>query len=106
MHSNRKDRDFMLVSLVDPSLWVRKEYLQYMVETVDGNLYNGIVTDRSPGSVTLLNANSEKQTIATEDILEIRESEISLMPEDQLKPLTPDEVRGLFAYMAMEFPGK
>ena len=97
--SNRMDTDYLLVSLVNPNLVVRKEYVQFAVETKDGGFYNGIVTERSPGSVTLLNANEEKTTIATSDIAEIREAGISLMPEGLLAPLTPDELRNLFAYL-------
>ncbi len=100
--SNRMDTDYLLVSLVNPNLVVRKEYVQYAVETKDGGFYNGIVTARSPGSVTLLNANEEKTTIATSDIAEIREAGLSLMPEGLLAPLTPDELRNLFAYLQLK----
>lgn len=102
--SNRMDTDYLLVSLVNPSMVVRKEYLQYLVETNDGGFYNGIVAERSPGSVTLLNANSVKTTVATGDIAEIREAGISLMPEGILSALTPDDVRNLFAYLQIEAP--
>ena len=97
--SNRMDTDYLLVSLVNPNLVVRKEYVQFAVETKDGGFYNGIVTERSPGSVTLLNANEEKTTIATSDIKEIREAGLSLMPEGLVTPMTPDELRNLFAYL-------
>ncbi len=102
--SNRMDTDYLLVSLVNPNLVVRKEYVQFAVETKDGGFYNGIVSERSPGSVTLLNANEEKTTIATGDIAEIREAGISLMPEGLIAPLTPDELRNLFAYLQSEEP--
>src|SRR5262249_14186813 len=35
-HSNRKDRDYLLVNIVDPSAVIRKEYLSYVVQTTDG----------------------------------------------------------------------
>src|SRR5262245_61013442 len=31
-HANRQDRDFLLVSLVDPSAVIRKEYMSYIVQ--------------------------------------------------------------------------
>ena len=35
-HANRKDRDYLLVNIVDPSAVIRKEYLNYNLETTDG----------------------------------------------------------------------
>jgi putative membrane-bound dehydrogenase-like protein len=97
--SNRMDTEYLLASLVNPNQVVRKEYLQFLIETEDGGFYNGIVSERSPGSVTLLNANEEKTSITFGDIAEIREAGISLMPEGLLSALTPDELRNLFAYL-------
>ena len=44
-YANRKDRDFLLVSLVDPSGVVRKEYQASLVATGDG-----ICSHAAPGS--------------------------------------------------------
>ena len=54
-HANRKDRDYLLVSIVDPSAVVRKEYLSYTVETTDGRLLNGLLVEsRKVGPDVLL----------------------------------------------------
>ncbi len=98
-HSNRTDKEFLLVSLVDPSLVVRKEYLQFIVTTSDEGLYNGVVVEKTPGSITLANANAELTTLNLEDVEDIRESDLSLMPEDLLKELSPQDLRDLFAYL-------
>ncbi|MCA9416446.1 MAG: c-type cytochrome, partial [Candidatus Omnitrophica bacterium] len=98
-HSNRTDRDFLLVSLVDPSLVVRKEFLQFIVTTSDEGLYNGVVVEKTPGSLTLANANGEKTTLNLEDVEDIRESDLSLMPENLLQELQPQDLRDLFAYL-------
>ncbi|MBM3289126.1 MAG: c-type cytochrome [Candidatus Hydrogenedentes bacterium] len=97
--ANRMDREYMLVSLVDPNLTVRKEYTQYVVESKDQGMFNGIIADKSPGSVTLLNANDVRTTIAMSDVADLREAGTSLMPEGLITPLTGDDVRNLFAYL-------
>lgn len=102
--ANRMDTDYMLGSIVNPNMVVRKEYVQFAVETKDGGFYNGLVSERSPGSVTLLNANSIKTTIATGDIETIDEAGLSLMPEGILTPLSPDDVRDLFAFLQLKEP--
>jgi putative heme-binding domain-containing protein len=102
--ANRMDTEYMLGSMVNPNMVVRKEYVQFAVETKDGGFYNGLISERSPGSVTLLNANSVKTTIATGDIETIEEAGLSLMPEGILTPLSPDDVRDLFAYLQLKDP--
>jgi len=102
--ANRMDTEYMLGSIVNPNMVVRKEYVQFAVETKDGGFYNGLISERSPGSVTLLNANSVKTTIAAGDIETIEEPGLSLMPEGILTPLTPDDVRDLFSYLQLKEP--
>ena len=97
--ANRKDRDFLLVSIVDPSVQVRKEFLAYVVHTSDGRVYTGLLTGQNPSSVTVVGAKNEHTTIPRNDIEEIKESPISLMPEHLIDQLKPQEVRDLFSYL-------
>jgi putative heme-binding domain-containing protein len=103
-HANRKDRDYLLVSTVDPSAVIRKEYLAYQVQTTDGRLLTGVIADQTPGSITLVDAKNERTTLARGKIEELRELPVSLMPENLLKDLKPDEVRDLFAYLQSDAP--
>lgn len=97
--ANRKDRDFLLVSIVDPSVQVRKEFLNYALETRDGRVYTGLVVDQSPSSVTLVGATNQRTTIPRSQIEDLKELPVSLMPERILDPLKPQEVRDLFSYL-------
>jgi putative heme-binding domain-containing protein len=97
--ANRKDRDFMLVSLVDPSSVIRKEYSSFIVQTKDGRVLSGMAIARDDAGVTLVNAKNEKTTILGSEIDELQESRLSLMPEDLYKQLKPQELRDLFAYL-------
>jgi putative heme-binding domain-containing protein len=98
-HANRKDRDWLLVSLVDPSAVIRKEYVSHVIHTTDGRVLTGLLAEQTPGSVTLLGPNSERTLLARTRIESIEESPVSLMPEDLLKKLKPQELRDLFAYV-------
>ncbi|HAW26880.1 MAG TPA: dehydrogenase, partial [Planctomycetaceae bacterium] len=97
--ANRQDQSFLLVSIVDPNTQIRKEYLNYVLVTVDGRVLNGLLVEETPASVTLLNAKNERTTVSREDIEELKASSVSLMPEDLLKKLTPQQVRDLFHYL-------
>jgi putative heme-binding domain-containing protein len=98
-HANRADRDFLLVSLVDPSAVIRKEYLSYTAETRDGRLVTGVVTAQTAATVTLTNAKAEPTTLKRDEIASLRESAVSLMPEGLLTALKPQELRDLFGYL-------
>ncbi|MDZ4857367.1 MAG: PVC-type heme-binding CxxCH protein [Candidatus Hydrogenedentes bacterium] len=102
--SNRMDREYLLASLVDPNLLIRKEYVQYIVETKDGGLFNGLIAERTPGNVTLVNANNIRTTIAMDDVHNLREAGTSLMPEGLVTPLPGEDLRDLVAFLQSAGP--
>lgn len=97
--ANRQDRNFLLVSMVDPNAQIRKEYLNHILVTIDGRVVTGLLVEQSPASVTLLGAKNERTTISRDDIEELKVSPVSMMPEGILKKLTPQQVRDLFRYL-------
>jgi putative membrane-bound dehydrogenase-like protein len=102
--ANRKDRDFLLVSLVDPSAVVRKEYLAHVLQTRDGRVLTGLLADQSPASVTLVDAKGQQTTVPRGSIDSLEESAVSLMPEGLLADLDPAALRDLFSYLQAEKP--
>lgn len=97
--ANRKDREFLLTSLVDPSSVIRKEFASFVVQTRDGRILTGMAVTRDDGGVTLVNAKNEKTSIATSEIEEIHESPVSLMPDDLYRQFKPQDLRDLFSYL-------
>jgi putative membrane-bound dehydrogenase-like protein len=102
--ADRRNRDFLLSNIVDPSAVIRPEFVAYTVDTTDGRSLFGLVVEATPAAVTLLNAKNEKTVIPRTKIDEIKASPVSLMPEKILDPLEDDEVRHLFAYIQGDGP--
>ena len=100
--ANRSDRDFLLVSIVDPSAQIRKEHLSYVVATEDARIITGLLFEESAAAITLLGEKNERTVVARDDIMQIQPSPVSLMPENILKELDPQEVRDLFRYLQGE----
>jgi putative membrane-bound dehydrogenase-like protein len=98
-HANRGDRDYLLVSIVDPSAVVRREYLAYVLHTTDGRVLTGLIADQTALGVTIVNAKNERTLVPRSQIDSLQESSASLMPENLLKELKPQELRDLFAYL-------
>lgn len=102
--ANRKDRDYLLVSLIDPSAVIRKEYLSYVAQTTDGRLLTGLLVEQTPQQIVLLDAKNERAAVARDKIESLRESPVSLMPDNTLKELKPAELRDLFRYLQGDGP--
>ncbi len=102
--ANRKDRDDLLRQIVDPSAIIRKEYLAYVVQTTDGRSLTGLIAEQTPQSITLLDAKNQRTKVARNHIAAIQESPVSLMPENLLKELKPQELRDLFNYLQCDKP--
>ena len=64
-----------------------------------GNVQKGLILEQTANQITLMNAKNEKTTIVRNQIESMQESAVSLMPENLLKALKPEEVRDLFAYL-------
>ncbi len=58
--ANRQDKDFLLLSLVDPSNVIRKEYVCVVIRTTSGRILTGLAIDRNEASITLVDSKGEK----------------------------------------------
>ena len=97
--ANRQDRDFLLISLVDPGSVIRREYVSVVVQTKSGRVLTGLPISRSESLLVLADSKGERQEIATAEIEELSESGVSLMPEELYRQLKPQQLRDLFAYL-------
>jgi len=101
-YANRRDRDFLLVSLVDPAGVVRKEYQAYNIATKDGRVLSGLLVEQTPDSITLRDAKGERTRVARSEIAELKELNTSLMPESLYKEFNPEQLRDLFSFLQSE----
>jgi putative membrane-bound dehydrogenase-like protein len=97
--ADRKNLDWLLTNIVDPSAVQRLEYANYVLLTTDGRSLVGVVAEASADAVTLVNAKNERSVIPRSSIDEMAPSPVSLMPEKILDPLADQELRDLFTYL-------
>lgn len=97
--ANRQDRDFLLVSLVDPSSVIRKEYVNVVIRTADGRVLTGMPISSDDSAVTLRDAKNNPTTVLAAEIEEMHESPVSMMPANLYRQLSPQELRDLFTYL-------
>jgi putative heme-binding domain-containing protein len=97
--SNRANLDYLLSNVLDPSAVMAKEYQPTIVAAADGRIITGIVKAEDSNALTLVTAN-ETVVIPVDEVDGRKLSDKSMMPDDLLKQLSEDEVRGLVAYLA------
>jgi putative heme-binding domain-containing protein len=96
--SARADLDYILHNIIDPNAEIPNDYRASTVEMKDDRSIMGILKQQDQKSVTILTA-TEASTLPRAEIKSIRQSEISMMPEGLLTPLTDQEVRDLIYYL-------
>jgi putative heme-binding domain-containing protein len=95
---NNKTKEELLNSILNPSASIDPRFINYIVTTKDGRIYDGIMGNETPGTVTLRNADGDV-TILRKNIAELRASSLSLMPEGLEKSLSKQQIADLIAYL-------
>ncbi len=97
--ANRSDLAYLLETIVDPNAVIPNEYRTTEIETKDGRSLTGMVKIMGDKSILLQTAN-ELITIPRDEIESQRQTELSMMPDGLLAPLTDQEVRDLLYYLS------
>ena len=96
--SNRRNIDYLLENIVDPSASVGVDFRVLAVALDDGRVLSGVVSEQNERTLTLQTP-QEAVTIDRQEIAESQQSNNSLMPDGQLQNLTADQIRDLVGYL-------
>jgi putative heme-binding domain-containing protein len=99
--ANRKNLDYLLSNVVDPSAVVSKDFLMSVLALADGRVINGIVVAENESAVVVQTAQG-RQTLARDEIEDRAPSKLSLMPDGLLQPLSDAEIADLAAYLTSD----
>jgi putative heme-binding domain-containing protein len=97
--ADRKNRTFLVTSIVDPSAIIRPEFMAHAVTTTDGRMLHGIIVERTPNAITLVDSKTDRTVLALNKIESLEPSPVSLMPESIIDPLDDQQIRDLFSYL-------
>ena len=96
--SNRKNLDYLLENIVDPSASVGADFRALIVLLKDGRVVTGVTTATTDRTLTLQTA-TEPVTLDREEIESTKQSKTSLMPDGLLQNLTSEQIRNLIGYL-------
>jgi putative heme-binding domain-containing protein len=97
---SRLNKSQLLASLLRPSETIDPRYRATIVETQDGNVQTGFPVERSAGELLFKLTTGQVSRIAVGAIVKEESLPVSLMPEQLLQGLTPEEVADLLAFLS------
>jgi putative membrane-bound dehydrogenase-like protein len=97
---NNKTKEELLTSILNPSYTIEPHFVNYVITTKDGRMYDGVIANETPGAITLRGgAEDGDETVLRKNIAEIRASSVSLMPEGFEQNLSKQDVADVIAYL-------
>ena len=89
----------LLHDLLNPNAEVDADYASYVVETVEGEVFSGLLAESPGGDVILLAAGGTVVRVPGRRIREVRKDDLSMMPEGLLAGLEPANMADLLAFL-------
>ena len=93
-----KSVEDFLVAILDPTVAIEPRFINYQIETRDGRSLSGVITAETATSLTLVQGGGTEERILRSDIVEIRASNLSLMPEGLEQGISEQQMADLIAY--------
>ncbi len=95
---NRRNLDYLLENILDPSATVAADFRMSVFEMKDGRVINGVTVEQTEKTLTV-QTQTDRVTIQRSDIEEQKVSTLSLMPDGLFQNLSEDQVRNLIGYL-------
>lgn len=97
--ASQRNRSQLLESLLAPSKTIEPKFAAQLVETTDGRVVTGILVSRGNNEVVLRDAANREVRLPANQVERIRQSPLSLMPDELLRDLTPQQAADLLEYL-------
>lgn len=92
-------REALFESILYPSAGISHNYESYTVILDSGNVVNGLLVNKTDDAITIKDAESITRTFKMDDVDEIIQQKVSLMPADLQKVLTQEELVNIVEYL-------
>ncbi len=96
---SKLSREAMYTAILNPNAGISHNYEQYGIVTVDGLVLNGLLINNNDDEVTIKTSEGIERKIATDDIEEMIQRDVSLMPENLHQLMSVQELVNLVDYL-------
>ncbi len=94
-----RDRENLLLQIVDPNASITAGYEDSLIETTDGRSISGVIVQRTDSAVIVRRAGGGEDTILRSSIARIRSLALSHMPEGLEASMTLQDMADLLHYL-------
>ena len=98
----RKSAETLLHDILDPNAAVDAAYVNYIVETVDGEVHSGLLAESAGGGIVLRAAEDLLIEVPAGRVREVRSDGLSMMPEELEAGLRPADLADLLAFLSRQ----
>ena len=97
---NNKTKEELIVSILNPSYAIEPRFVNYIVTTKDGRMYDGVIANETPSVITLRGGSEEgDEPVLRKSIAGVRASSVSLMPDGLEENLGKQGLADVIAYL-------
>jgi putative heme-binding domain-containing protein len=96
------DKAALLEHILEPSKTIDPQFVSYLVETKDGQVVTGVVTERTDDAVVLKDAQGKAIKIPRDQVEQLAPQARSLMPELLLRDLTAQQAADLLEFLSAQ----
>jgi putative membrane-bound dehydrogenase-like protein len=89
----------ILRDILAPNDVISPGFNTYSVETLEDQIFTGILVGESASSITLRGSEGKENVVLRKDIARLKVVSVSLMPEDLLKTLAPQDAADVIAWL-------
>ncbi|MDQ6700411.1 MAG: HEAT repeat domain-containing protein [Acidobacteriota bacterium] len=91
--------DSLLSDILIPSRSIAQMYEAYAVELASGGMLEGVIGEQTSTTITLIHEQGKKDVIPRSEIKQMYVSNLSAMPEDLDKEISPAQMADVIAYL-------
>jgi putative heme-binding domain-containing protein len=102
--NGRNDFEQLISNVLDPSAVIGPAYQAVAVLTDDGRVVTGLPIEQTDQRIVLKLQGGKTEVLNMDSVEQIKQSSVSLMPEDLEQQATEQELADLFAYLALDRP--
>jgi len=97
--SRTKTREFLLTNILDPNRAIDNNYFSFTILDTDGRVHTGIITSETETSITLKQPEGKVITLQRDEIEELKNNGVSLMPVGLEKTINDQQMADLISYI-------
>ncbi|MCA8997231.1 MAG: c-type cytochrome [Planctomycetaceae bacterium] len=97
--SRTKTPEFLLTNIIDPNRAIDNNYFSFTILDTDGRVHTGVIETETANSITLKQPEGKRLSIARDEIEEMKNNGVSLMPVGLEKTIDKQQMADLISFI-------